>query len=125
MRVLHGDFSRAAELEGAFDIVLVIGLIHHLGDAEASSLLDLAAGRLGPGGRVVTIDPCREPRQNRLASLIISLDRGTQVRDRAGYEAMAARVFASTRSFLRYDTLFYPYTHCILELSQPLASAGR
>src|SRR3954469_11432428 len=45
---------RDAEFEGKeFDVVMSVGVLHHLDDAAARGLIDLAARRLAAGGRFV------------------------------------------------------------------------
>jgi SAM-dependent methyltransferase len=95
------------------DVVLAIGLLHHLDDDQALEVMDLASGALAPGGRFVTVDPCLDPGQNPLARLLVKLDRGQNVRDRGGYEALAVHAFDATSVTVRHQS-FIPYTHCIM-----------
>jgi SAM-dependent methyltransferase len=97
-----------------FDIVLAIGLFHHLDDAVALDVMQLASKALKPGGRLLSIDPCLDPSQSTIARLLIRGDRGQNVRDKAGYEALAGAVFESPRVEVRH-TAWIPYTHCIME----------
>src|SRR4030095_16582354 len=53
-----------------YDIVLAIGVLHHLDDAEAEKLFRLAHTALLPGGRLVTLDGVFTKEQSRLARLI-------------------------------------------------------
>lgn len=98
----------------SFDIVLAIGLLHHLDDTVAVNVMQLAAKALKPGGRLLTIDPCLDPSQNPIARLLIRGDRGQNVRDKAGYEELASAVFEFPRIEVRH-TVWIPYTHCIME----------
>ena len=98
-----------------YDIVLAIGVLHHLDDAEAERLFRLAHTALAPGGRLVTLDGVFDKRQSRLARLIISRDRGEHVRDERGYRSIAERVFTKIHPVVRSDLLTIPYTHLILE----------
>ncbi|MEI7612352.1 MAG: class I SAM-dependent methyltransferase [Betaproteobacteria bacterium] len=97
-----------------FDLVLALGLIHHLDDSEALELFELAHQALRPGGRFVTIDPCLEQGQNPLARFLIKNDRGQNVRSRAGYAALAESTFPDFSIEIRHK-LWIPYTHCMLE----------
>ena len=40
----------------SFDVVLALGIVHHLEDAEARQLFQVAREALKPGGKLVTID---------------------------------------------------------------------
>lgn len=99
------------------DLVMAIGVLHHLDDATAADLFRIARAALAPGGRVVTCDGTYAEGQNPLARFLISLDRGEHVRDAAGYEAIARRVFGDVRMTIRHDLSRIPYTHCIIEAS--------
>jgi SAM-dependent methyltransferase len=98
-----------------FDIVLAIGVLHHLDDAEAEKLFRLAHAALVPGGRLVTLDGVFAEGQSRIARLIISRDRGEYVRDERGYRTIADRVFTKIKPVVRHDLLTIPYTHLIME----------
>lgn len=98
----------------SFDIVLAIGLLHHLDDAVAVDVMQLAAKALQPGGRLLTIDPCLDVSQSPIARLLIRSDRGQNVRDKVGYEGLASAVFESPRVEVRH-TVWIPYTHCFME----------
>jgi SAM-dependent methyltransferase len=100
---------------GTFDIVIAIGIVHHLDDAEAEHLFRLAHAALRPDGRLVTVDPVFVDRQSRIARFLISHDRGEHVRDERGYMSIAARAFHTIRSIVRTDLLRVPYTHLVLE----------
>src|SRR5437764_11008412 len=74
---LCGDFSLARQLQNKrFDLVVMLGLLHHLGDDEAVTALRLAGDLLAPGGRVFTLDPCRAPGQHPIARFLINRDSG-------------------------------------------------
>ncbi len=97
-----------------FDVVLALGLLHHLDDSVALGVLQLAHKALKHGGRLVTIDPCLDPSQNSIARFLVRNDRGQNVRDRRGYEALACKVFSSLRVDVRHQ-VWIPYTHCFME----------
>ena len=100
-----------------FDIALAIGVLHHLDDRTALTLLDLARQALKPGGRLITLDPCFEPGQNPLARIFISWDRGQNVRTREGYKALVAKIFPKHQAEVRHKK-GVPYTHCFMECTQ-------
>jgi SAM-dependent methyltransferase len=98
----------------SFDLVLAIGLLHHLDDAVAINVMRLASKALKAGGRLVTIDPCLDSSQNPIAGFLIRNDRGLNVRDKAGYQVLAKAVFESPRIEVRHRA-WIPYTHCFME----------
>jgi SAM-dependent methyltransferase len=98
-----------------FDIVLAHGVLHHLGDAEASALFALARAALRPGGWLVTFDGCYAPNQSRLARWFVSRDRGRYVREVEEYRRLANSAFDRVHVTVRHDLLRIPYTHIIME----------
>lgn len=106
------------EREGQFDIVLAIGILHHLDRAEALDLFALARRALRPGGRLVTLDPCYAPDQSPVARYLASRDRGRFVRTEDQYREMAQADFPGVKSSVRHDLLRMPYTHIILECAK-------
>jgi SAM-dependent methyltransferase len=97
------------------DVALAIGLLHHLEDNDVRELMRSISQRLRPGGRVVTVDPCFEPSQSKLARYLISRDRGTNVRTGSGYADLVRPFFGQVGLHVRHDLGRIPYTHAILE----------
>jgi len=97
-----------------FDVVLGIGLLHHLDDSVAVDVLQLARQALKADGRFLTVDPCLDAGQNRIARFLVRSDRGQNVRDRIGYESLVGRVFGKARVEVRHQ-VWIPYTHCFME----------
>jgi SAM-dependent methyltransferase len=114
-----GDATSFSPGDRRFDLVLAIGVLHHLNDQQAKDLLQIAARALAPDGRVVTVDGVYAPGQSRIASAIIARDRGQHVRTTDGYEALAHETFSTVRAVVRHDLLRMPYSLCILESSVP------
>ena len=102
-----------------FDLVLAIGLLHHLSDAEASQLFEMAAKALRPDGRVCTVDPCLEQGQSIIARAVIRRDRGQNVRTLEGYRELATPHFGRVEARTRTDLLRIPYTHALLSCASP------
>lgn len=98
-----------------FDVVLAIGVVHHLDDHEAQHLFGLAHGALAPGGRLITLDPVFVDGQSRVARYLIARDRGEHVRHENGYRDLATRVFSKVKPTICNDMLRVPYTILVLE----------
>lgn len=98
------------------DIAVISAVLHHLEDAEARNLLTLVRRVLRPGGRLVTIDNVFIPHQNPIARLLISWDRGRNVRSPEGYRALAAGVFGTIDAEIAHKS-FPPYTYFIMTMS--------
>lgn len=99
-------------------IAIAIGLLHHLEDGEARSLLSCIHARLVPGGRLVTVDPAYWDVQSRAARFLVSRDRGRNVRSGDDYRRLATPVFQSVELIRRDDLLRVPYSHAILECTK-------
>jgi SAM-dependent methyltransferase len=97
-----------------FDLVMGIGLLHHLNDKQAISFFDIAARALNQSGRCLTIDPCIVPGQHPLSRLLVLLDRGRNVRSPKQYAALAKPVFHHLSQDICHDWLRVPYTHHIM-----------
>jgi cyclopropane fatty-acyl-phospholipid synthase-like methyltransferase len=100
--------------QGSFDLVLAIGVIHHLKDAQAAGLFDLARLALRPTGRLVTYDGCYVPQQSRIARWLLARDRGKFIRTREDYLRLAQARFSKVETHLRHDLLRIPYSHLIM-----------
>jgi 2-polyprenyl-3-methyl-5-hydroxy-6-metoxy-1,4-benzoquinol methylase len=100
---------------GTFQIVLALGLLHHLDDTEASELFRLGFNLLKPGGRLITTDICITPGQSFLARYLLERDRGRFVRDESQYTALARTCFKDVTPHVRKGLLWLPYTHLIME----------
>ena len=113
-----GEVSRNAISEVlSFDIVLALGVLHHLDDGESIQLFKLARSTLKPGGRLVTVDGGYVAGQSFFARYLLSWDRGQYVRRAENYEALASTIFTDVRINIRHDLFRIPYTHIILECS--------
>ncbi len=109
----------ATEKMHTFDLVMAHGLIHHLDDDEARQLFAVAAKAMKPGGRFVTLDGCFAEKQSRIARWMLSNDRGQFIRTEDAYLDLARRTFSNVQSTIRHDLLLTPYTHIIMECTNP------
>jgi 2-polyprenyl-3-methyl-5-hydroxy-6-metoxy-1,4-benzoquinol methylase len=112
--------TEVATLE-PFDLVMGIGVLHHLDDVTARQFMTLAKAALKPGGRVSTLDPCYAPGQNPIARFLISKDRGQHVRHEAGYRALTDGIFTTVTGSVTHRA-WIPYTHWSMECSGSFAS---
>lgn len=103
----------ANDLE-SFDLVMGVGVLHHLDDGAATRFMELAKTALKPTGRLMTRDPCYEVGQNLVARFLIGLDRGQNVRTAMGYEALAKNMFSRLNGEITHQR-WIPYTHWTME----------
>jgi len=108
--------SRDAYLgDKCFDIILAMGILHHLNDDEARQMFELASHLLKTGGRLITYDGCYTPDQPVITKFILDIDRGKYVRREPAYKILAEGSFSNISTFIRNDLLQIPYTIIILE----------
>ena len=98
-----------------FDIVLALGIVHHLDDLEALQLFRIAHDALKPKGKLVTLDGVWTDHQSRSARYLLAHDRGEFVRTQEQYVELASRVFSTITPAIRHELLRIPYSHAILE----------
>jgi cyclopropane fatty-acyl-phospholipid synthase-like methyltransferase len=103
------------EKHHSFDLVLALGIVHHLEDEEAKQLFEIAYQALKPGGKLVTVDGVWTRHQSSTARWLLARDRGEFVRNEQQYLGIASKVFEKVRPSVRHDLLRIPYTHMIME----------
>ena len=100
------------------DIVLLIGVLHHLTDDQAKSMLHDVSKHLAPTGRVISVDPVFTPDPGLTARLLAAADRGKYVRLINDHRRILEESLVVTQSEIREDWLRIPYTHyvCVSQL---------
>lgn len=98
-----------------FDLVMGLGVLHHLDDVQARRFFAIAASSLKENGRCLTVDPCRDPGQHPVARLLVLMDRGRHVRTAKEYAVLTQKNFPDVSQEIRHDRLRVPYTHHIME----------
>jgi SAM-dependent methyltransferase len=107
-----------------FDRVLGTGVLHHLDDASAQHLLEVAARAISTDGVFIALDACWDAGQSRVSKALVSRDRGQFVRSADQYVALARRAFPSVSARVRHDLLRIPYALCVMRAShQPGSEA--
>ena len=96
------------------DLVLMMGLLHHLADEECVSLLRLAKSAMKTGGKLLTLDGCYRDGQSRIARYFLDSDRGEHIRTPESYIRIAQSVFGEVIPSVRDDLFFIPYTCMVL-----------
>lgn len=105
---------------GTFDLIMAVGVLHHLSDTDVDVVMAGSARILRPGGRLVTFDGVFTSGQNPIARGLLHLDRGKYVRNESGYVAAARQHFNHVTTAIHHDILRIPYTHIIMESSGPI-----
>jgi SAM-dependent methyltransferase len=87
VRFVHGDGWDRAFCNHRPDVVLMMGLVHHLSDSGFRSVVDRLRQGLETPPRLVTMDVSFY-RRRWLNNFFSRLDRGAHVREPEGYEAL-------------------------------------
>ena len=98
----------------SFDLVLAKGVLHHLDDIQAETLVNLAHSALKTDGRFVALDCCYIPRQNPIAKFLIKNDRGQNQRTPEGYLDLVNKKFKEITQTIQHCRPV-PYTLFIME----------
>ncbi len=96
--------------EDYFDMVLAIGIFHHLNEHESVKLVESAWHSLRSRGFLFTADPVLTPTQSSLEKYLISRDRGQNVRTEAEYNNLVRARFVNIESHIVTGLLNIPWT---------------
>jgi cyclopropane fatty-acyl-phospholipid synthase-like methyltransferase len=100
---------------GQFDIVLAVGVVHHLDDDQARNMFTMASKALLSGGRLITLDGCYTTPQSALVRRLLDNDRGEFIRTEPAYRTIAESVFTKVTTSIRHDMFRIPYTVIVME----------
>lgn len=115
-RFLCGDLALLLDQPDfpRFDIVLGIGILHHLDDDIATRALATASRALASGGLYIGIEPVLHDRQHPVARLLKALDSGRNIRREEGYRALLSPSFARLSTHIETGLMRLPYSHCLI-----------
>jgi SAM-dependent methyltransferase len=106
------DAAAAREFAGA-DLVMMNGVLHHIGDEDLRSTLANIRDVLKDDGVLFTTDPCYRQGQSPIAKWLLDNDRGEFIRDEDGYNKVLGNAFARVKLAIREDLSRLPYTFAI------------
>lgn len=115
-KTFHCTSIEAFNLEAlhTFDIVITAGVIHHLDDAQALTLFELAKKALKPNGRLVTLDGCFIDKQNLISKTLLKHDRGKFIRHEDEYFYLASKHFNNVSAKIENKYFHIPYSLIIM-----------
>ena len=99
-----------------FDIAIAFGLLHHLSDEIAQSMLATVSKLLAPDGRIVCIDPVFTNPQQWLDRWLVSMDRGRHVRTPEQMKKLFPDGALETKVYR--DLLRFPYSQIVTSWSR-------
>jgi SAM-dependent methyltransferase len=112
------DVSEVAGLVNiTFDRVLLLGVLHHLTDAQCDQLLSECPRLLAPGGALITFDCALTEDQHWIARRLAKADRGRYARSPDHYVGLISPYFGTVKTDVRHDLLRVPYTHFVVQAS--------
>jgi SAM-dependent methyltransferase len=97
------------------DIVIALGVLHHLDDEDAALCIRFAYDALKQKGRFVCLDACWIPNQGLFSRYVMSHDRGRNVRTEQQYRQLAAKVFRNVDAWVDTKPMRIPYVTVVLE----------
>jgi SAM-dependent methyltransferase len=97
------------------DIVIAIGVLHHLDDQDAAHCIRFAYDALKSGGRFICHDPCWIPNQGAFSKYVMSHDRGRNIRTEQQYRQLAEKVFSTVDACVDTKPMRIPYVTVVLE----------
>ena len=111
-RFICGDITNDSTLEnlGHFDVVTIIGVLHHLSDNDCRELLSSTKRILSATGRLITLDGVFTENQSVIARLFLRFDRGRFVRTEEQYRKLISEQFDISVGDIRTDLYAIPYT---------------
>jgi ubiquinone/menaquinone biosynthesis C-methylase UbiE len=92
-----------------FDLIIAIGVFHHMSDPFILDFLKQAHRILKTGGRIVTLDPVRHENESLLSGFLVQQDRGRNVRTPDGYISLVKNYPFSVESQIHVGLLRIPY----------------
>jgi SAM-dependent methyltransferase len=107
------DDAAAKELE-PFDLILMMGVLHHLDDKQAAATITLCKHVLNSEGSLVTLDPYRRPGESFIAEFLLNRDRGRFIRNRSDYLRLVSHAFSTVDLHPRLDLFSVPYTALVM-----------
>ena len=116
----NGDVEDlVSDLKGTCDIVVMVGVLHHLRDDVAYQLVRAARKLLRPGGRFVAVEPHMYEGQHSIARALINRDRGQFVRTELEYSDLISREFNDIETVRDEHLLRVPYTLSVYTCLRP------
>ena len=97
------------------DLILCLGLLHHLDDRSARLMLKNCYEIINPGGKIISLDGAKQNDCGRFEELFYRVDRGKFIRSSADY----ARLFPKNPNvYLHKNWLRIPYRYAVCQLEK-------
>jgi SAM-dependent methyltransferase len=116
---LVGDVVTDLDFEpNSFDLIMLIGVLHHIDDAGARKLFQRMAQLISKSGRIVTVDGVFLPNQRTIARIMLKRDAGKHVRIEKGYSQLVEGLPLKLETKHFNNLLRLPYDHLAMTCTQ-------
>jgi SAM-dependent methyltransferase len=117
----HGQFqavdARSMPFQDdSFDLAMFIGIMHHMDDKLVMDCLSEVSRVLTPQGRVIIAEPVFTPGR-RLSTLLLSMDRGHNIRDESGYRSLFCGYMVERQRFFDFSIVRHRFCSFVLRPS--------
>lgn len=92
-----------------FDIILMIGVVHHISDNEVKECFARARELLSDGGVLIAADGVYVKAMSAFEHWLLDMDRGDYVRDLAAYKRLHEEFFDEVHCDVRKDLMNLPF----------------
>jgi len=105
--------------DSSFELVIAIGVLHHIDNRVFSQFIEETYRILKPGGRLTTFDPVFHADQTKLSRWVVSRDRGIWVRSVDDYIQPIKKVFTNSLNSKIYSGLLrIPHDHICIDVTK-------
>jgi ubiquinone/menaquinone biosynthesis C-methylase UbiE len=99
----------------AADIIIGLGILHHLDDEAALHCIKFAHRCLKQGGRFVCLEACWVPNQGFVSRYVMSRDRGQHIRTEQSYRDLIQKFFEAPKVWIQRRPMRVPYVTVVFE----------
>ena len=110
-----GDLHEFAFNEDSFDKVVLLGVLHHVDDDVANTLLSIGHLALKKGGFLISMDMCERAGINMFAKWMNRFDRGNFIRTEKQYKYLLSNHFTNIDEYNYCGRGRVPLSHYVLK----------
>jgi ubiquinone/menaquinone biosynthesis C-methylase UbiE len=105
--------------DSSFDLIIAIGVLHHIDDSIFNEFVKESHRILKVGGRLTTFDPVLHQNQSKISKWVVLRDRGNWVRTVDGYLEPIRKMYRQEPTNKIYKNLLrIPYDHIAIEIQK-------
>lgn len=101
------------------DVMLSLGVLHHLTDKQNREVFSMAAQAVGHKGRFVIYEPYFPEKKDMIGDFFMKRDRGMNVKQLQGWHDLAGEYFSCIKETLHSPVYLLRYSIVVLECSNP------